>query len=275
MENSIIDKVEAEIVVEEAKVEKKKKIISGLKYALVILVLVAEAVSLGVLVYNRFIPKMQYEDAIAAYEEGNYKDALLTFEKLGDYQSSEYYYNTICNDNPTYRFDHCKKGDEITFGKYMYEDIEWVVINVEDDEITLLTKYIIDAGAFPEVEETWARGFVNSSFFGSEKALVEKAFFLTDDQASSYVKNQSYGKGKPTDYALSKEGYTKSAENGYEWWLGSTGIYSSEHDVANGKGDIGYQDASDSTILGYRPAITINLNSSESTSVEAAAETSY
>lgn len=277
MENSIIDKVEAEIVVEEAKAEKKKNIISKLKYALVILIVFAEAVTLGVLAYNRFIPKMQYEKAVAAYEEGNIKDALLAFEKLGDYQNSEYYYNTICNENPTYRFDHCKKGDKITFGKYMYEDIEWVVINVEDDEIILLTKDIIDAGTYPENDALWCKSFVEDCFFGSDNTLVENAFFLSHDQATDYVKDTSMAKPRPTKRALEKEGYSKSEDYGYGWWLSSTGFYSSDRKVANNKGDIGYNNESESSVYGYRPAITIYLGeqAASANADSSAAETSY
>ena len=275
MENSIIDKVEAEIVAEETKLEKKKNIISKLKYALVILVVIAEAITLGVLVYNRFVPKMQYEDAIAAYKEGNVKEALLSFEKLGDYKNSEYYYNTICNANPTFRFDHCRKGDEITFGKYMYEDIEWVVVNIEGDEITLLTKDIIDARDYPEVDSIWAKGFINSSFFGPEKELVEEAFFLSADDASDYIKDTSYAKANVSKRALSNPEYVRSSEYGYGWWLGTSASFSSEHRVASDSGELGYNTESDSKVLGIRPAITVKLPSSETPSVETTSEVSY
>ena len=113
MAKSIINKVEAEIEVAEAKVESKKKVMSKIKYIFVALILLAEVVTLGVQVYNRYVPNGEYKEAVALYEQGDKKGALLKFEKLGDLKNSEYYCNLIYSENPLYRFDHCVVGDEI------------------------------------------------------------------------------------------------------------------------------------------------------------------
>ena len=99
MNNSIIEKVEAEIAVSEAKEDKKKRIVEKLKYILVGIIILTELIVLCGQLYNRFIPNIQYQEALSHYNEGRIKEALIMFEKLGEYKNSEYYCNIILGNN--------------------------------------------------------------------------------------------------------------------------------------------------------------------------------
>ena len=258
MAKSIINKVEAEIEVAEAKVESKKKVMSKIKYIFVALILLAEAVTLGVQVYNRYVPNGEYKEAVALYEQGDKKGALLKFEKLGDLKNSEYYCNLIYSENPLYRFDHCVVGDEIKFGKYNFEDIAWNVIEINENKVVLLSKYIIEAGSFPD--ETWMPNFSKKAFSESENMFIEKTCLLDDEMFTNLVKGKSYGKTEPTAKVLENKEYEKDEENGYIWWIDSTTSYSSgKHQciMQSGAYNTGIQD--DDDVNGIRPAITIKL----------------
>ena len=85
--------------------------------------------------------------------------------------SFERYCNIIYSENPLYRFDHSSVGDEIKFGKYNFEDIAWNVIEANENKVVLLSKYIIDAGSFPE--ESWMTTFSEKAFTDAEKTIVE------------------------------------------------------------------------------------------------------
>lgn len=87
----------------------------------------------------------------------------------------------ICFDNPQLRFNDCKVGDELRFGRYNGEYIDWVVISASKEKILLVSKNIIDADIYPG--ESWIGDFVSSSFTGNERKIVEKAYILNDDDA--------------------------------------------------------------------------------------------
>lgn len=258
MAKSIINKVEAEIEVAEAKAESKNKLISKIKYIIVAIILIAEAITLGVQVYNRYVPNAEYKEAVALYEQGDKKGALLKFEKLGDLKNSEYYCNVIYSENPLYRFDHSSVGDEIKFGKYNFEDITWNVIETNENKVVLLSKYIIDAGSFPE--ESWMTTFSEKAFTDTEKTIVEKACLLDDDMFTNLVKGKSYAKTEPTAKLLENEKYKKDEEDGYLWWINEEYLYSGdEHQCAIQSGAYYSGGEDDYDINGIRPTITIKL----------------
>ena len=137
----------------------------------------------------------------------------------------------------------------------MYEDIEWIVVDVTDENVILLSKYIIDAGCYPNYQ--WFNTFVNTSFSGEGAAYVEKASFLDYNDAEDYLSGKSYADTKPTEYALSKSSYTKSWEYGYGWWL-SDGFSDNYKVLGSNNIDTYYsQDAKE--VFGYRPSIAIKI----------------
>ncbi len=259
MAKSIISKVEDEIVAEEARADRKKKTIGKIKYIIVLLVILVEAVVLGVQLYDRYVPNSQYREAIALMEEGKTKDALLIFEKLDDFKNSRYYCDTVYAENPVFRFDHCNLGDEVVFGKNNYEGVEWTVVNKTDSNVTLISKYIIDAGTFPD--ESWFTTFKKKGFSEKEAALVEKVFLLNVSDARNYVEGKSYAKTKPTDQVLKNTKYVESNDLGYVWWLDETDLsmFGSSYRVAGQSGRVGYDTKDDSEVAGIRPAISIKI----------------
>lgn len=256
-QKSIISKVEADIKTEENRIEKNDKTKSKIKYILVALLLLAEASVLGGQMYNRFVPNQKYKAAVALMESDK-KEALLKFEELGDYKNSEYYCNIIYDENPLYRFDHTQNGDVIKFGKYNFDNVEWVVISKDESNVTLITKEIIDAGVYPKTE--WFTTFMSKAFNSNEASLISK-IGLIDDETKSYISEKSYAKAKPSKKALENNSYKEDSENGYCWWIDEEkGFYSDdEHRYIDKTGKISYSGKDDTEILGIRPVITIKL----------------
>ncbi|MBR5479501.1 MAG: hypothetical protein IKU84_04930 [Clostridia bacterium] len=260
MGNSIIDKIDAEIAAEEAKKEKRDQTVGKAKsivaYVFVALFLLAEAITLGIQVYNRYVPATQYKEAVALYDAGSEEEALRIFEKLGDLNNSEYYCNMIYSKNPTYRFTGREVGDELTFGKYYFHDITWVVIEVTEKQIVLLSKDIIDAGPFPQTE--WFNSFKEKSFTKEEGAMIKKAYILDADDARALVQGKSFAKTQITQN-LAETGYSPNAETGYGWWIDEEAT-SNERRYAAQNGTVGYNTTHYSNTIGIRPAISIKIN---------------
>lgn len=268
MANSIIDKVEAEIEVSEAKLDKKKRIIEILKYFVIGIVILAEIIVLSNQIYDRFVPNNQYKEAVSLYNESKFEEALPIFEKLGNHRNSEYYYDLICRENPLLRFNNRMVGDEVKFGQYNSEYIDWIVVSSSKDKILLISKNIIEASTFPY--ETWFENFVKTSFTGNDKTIIENAYLFEVDDAEDYLEGKSFEKTSPTQHALSNSEYRRSADYGYGWWLNTTGS-SGKYRVAGENGIVGYNTVNSSSVCGIRPALSVRLSqyvNSEQSAVE-------
>lgn len=256
-QKSIISKVESDIKTEENRIEKNDKTKSKIKYIFVALLLLAGASVLGGQMYNRFVPNQKYKAAVALMESDK-KEALLKFEELGDYKNSEYYCSIIYDENPLYRFDHTQNGDVIKFGKYNFDNIEWVVISKDESNVTLITKEIIDAGVYPKAE--WFTTFMNKAFSSNETSLIS-SIGLIDKETKSYISEKSYAKAKPSKKALENTSYKEGSENGYCWWIDEESGYSyeDEHRYIDKSGSVSFSGEDDTETLGIRPVIKIKL----------------
>ena len=95
---------------------------------------------------NAAILETDYNNAIALMDEGNYEEAIFALETLDGYKDS------------ADKIRECgilkiQIGDYITFGSYEQdndisngkEDIEWLVLDREDNKILVISKYGLDA----------------------------------------------------------------------------------------------------------------------------------
>lgn len=163
-------------------------------------------------------------------------------------------------------------GDIVTFGSYEQdnklnngsEEIKWIVLDVKDQSILLLSKDVLDAYRFNNswAEITWddsgIREWLNDTFYYNAFSLSEqlkiqsafasadrnpyfshldpgsstldKVFLLSVDEVESYIPNTAKRGASATDYARShgafiSKSYTVNGRGTAWWWLRSPGGY--------------------------------------------------
>ena len=147
------------------------------------------------------------------------------------------------------------EGDILTFGSYGEGPISWIIIDIDGDNVMLLSEYIIENKMFNEeltdtsweecTSRAWLNGeFVDSAFTDEEKSLildtnvpntpnpefdtqsgnatVDKVFLLSADEFEELVPEE-YRASLVTDYAW-KQNVARSNPDGFgEWFLRTPG----------------------------------------------------
>lgn len=195
-------------------------------------------------------------------------------------------------------------GDSITFGMYEQdndidngkEDIEWIILDINDNQALLISRYALDAHAYHENfdEITWRdceiRAWLNSDFYNEafsdeertriiETAVetpdnptystdggmdtVDSVFLLSIDEADIYFADNESRICDPTDYALAQGVYTNELNGMHAtWWLRTPGFENGYACVVHARsgriGDDGRGVGND--IGAVRPAVWISLN---------------
>ena len=176
------------------------------------------------------------------------------------------------------------------------EDIEWLVLEVTDSKVLVISKYALDCTPYNTsyTHITWEtctlrkwlnNDFINSAFSADEKARIptvtvsadknphyhtdpgnatqDRVFLLSITEAKKYFNSDGARQCKPTDYAAAKEAYGADSNNSYcWWWLRSPG---DNQPVAAPVDDLGlvlsYGCNVDQPDIAVRPAMWIDLNS--------------
>ena len=203
-----------------------------------------------------------------------------------------------------------KIGDTFIFGameqNYDYKDddhlltlvpIEWIVVDKTADKALLLSKYVIEAGAFNSKREetTWEqsdiRKYLNGDFMDKCFSKAEKAAVLKTTLKNNSEKDREYktNAGKDTEdylfllsyseasrYFSKKErtttGTTLAEKQGAkdvfsknsQWWLRSPGKKQNQANYIMGDGDIYYNEV-DHDYVGIRPTFWLDLSADFST----------
>ncbi len=200
-----------------------------------------------------------------------------------------------------YVLEKYKKGNYIEFGSYEQdndmsngkEEIEWLVLDVVDGKVLLVSKYALDTKQYDagETDMTWEksmlRTWLNSEFYYSAFSDEEKAklcrvtvsadrnlyhdtdqgyatndqiFLLSIPEVSAYLSDKDSRWCKPTAFAKANGAYTDF--RGYCcWWLRSMGenpykaSFVDQFGGLNRDGDSVYRND-----VAIRPAIWIDLN---------------
>lgn len=263
------------------------------KKALAVLAIVVAALLLcGVFIYfNVLYPAEKYERAIALMNAGDYVAAIGLLEELDGYQDSDSRIAQMHELDPLLRFRIAKVGDIVTLGKYNHansvQEIEWYVLQKENNKVLLVSKYMLDAMPFHSKEVdlqwedsdlyTWMQNtFCANAFSGDEKKYAE-VFLPTNPQMKQYYEDFFNGRyymyyTEPTKYALSK-GLKKNvwydgSEHGYLWWLASNvngyksrGSMQYDANVASASESYRVNHVADvTTILGFRPFAWVTLD---------------
>ena len=194
--------------------------------------------------------------------------------------------NTVPENSIAERFKLAKLGDYITFGSYEQDNdssngteaIEWLVLDVTDDKILVISRYGLDCQPYNKTLEsvTWEtctlrkwlnEDFLNAAFTDQEKAMIpitrlgnvtqDKVFLLSTTEANEYFSFDNTRQCEVTDYAI---------ENGsgtyWWWWLRSPNFYSSSSaPIVYTTGDIDVHGRYvDYALTAVRPALWIDLN---------------
>ena len=259
---SFIDKVEENLAVQEQQQVQQNNSKEKVKYILVGIALCLSLIGVLAAMLGRNIPKGKYLQAIEAYEAGNYASAAKTFEKLNDYESSEYYLDTIYTQYPHYRFLNAKEGDMVIYGSYVLENtvanIEWYVLEKTNDSILLISRHILDAQPYTGIEQWLDETFRNTAFTGEQSENVTEIFLLDRAQFTRYLEGKEYAACQPTTFAKNRGYWTNYAGN-HMWWS-SESSSSGKHFVASPYGSLGRNVDEDSGMNGIRPTIRISLS---------------
>ena len=212
------------------------------------------------------IPSSKYYSAVDLMKAGKYEEAIAAFEALNGYKDS------------TDKFSEClfllqkpklfgiKKGDTVKFGFYEQdnnttdgkEEIEWIVLNVEDNKALVISKYALDCQQYNTsyTDVTWEKctlrkwlndSFLNTAFGSKYQELIssvsvsadknpkystnpgnttsDKVFLLSITEAEKYFTTDESRKCAPTAYAKAQGAtyITESGETTCWWWLRSPG----------------------------------------------------
>lgn len=272
------------------------------------------------LVFNfTIMPNMKLNNAEKLINEGEYEDAYAILDELGKKEViAESKYNRACEmiknrnykeayeilDGLNYKdseekiaeismamLKQCNVGDTVFFGDY-HGTVEWLVLDKQDGEVFLNSKYCLNAKPYNEKDEPvtwesctlrqWLNGeFINETFTEEEKALIcdtylqnsdnpkygtdggndttDKVFFLSIDEAEKYFDNTAARRTDATDYA---KGIRVSSGDGSWWWLRSPGHCAYDVAAVGRDGSVYYNGC---RVYNYeicvRPAMWINLQS--------------
>lgn len=191
--------------------------------------------------------------------EEKYAEAYDIFKKLDEYKDSGYK-AFLCTKGI---IKNSNKGDYVFFGRYEQdnnfdngeEDIEWIVLEKENDKALLISKYALDCEKFDLQKarfSSWKSSFIRKSlesfyktaFVDYEQNAIatttiitdenleytdyngystqDKVFLLSIDEINKYFKSYEEMLCKPTNYARFKGSYMN--EDGFTvWWTRSRG----------------------------------------------------
>ena len=172
-------------------------------------------------------------------------------------------------------------GGTVTFGDYPQDsspdpgkrEIEWIVLDVQGENVLLLSRYCLDAGPYntDRADTTWEectlRGWLNTGFYktafkeeeqsailkvsianGTNPQICEedviggndtddRVFLLSYDEANRYFISNNARRCEATDYAISKGAATASGTKTANWWLRSPGKKQNKAAFVNPSGE--------------------------------------
>ncbi|MCM1530360.1 MAG: DUF6273 domain-containing protein [Alistipes sp.] len=233
---------------------RRNKIIAVVSCAVVAIGIVGTIVGINIYKSN------MYEDAVSAYEAGDYSVAYEKFSSLENYKDTENYLK-----NPEI-ISGASVGDVVTFG-----NCSWYVINKTDNGCTLLCEYAIESKKYNDEWEdiTWEnctlRSWLNNDFYNQfsdeEKAMIVKTKNKNSD-------NSEYGTdgGNDTEdyiYLLSLDEAGQVNKNirsiGSWWWLRSPGYYQSRAAGVRSDGSLDTRGSHVDYEYGVRPALNLKF----------------
>lgn len=248
---------------------------------------------------ERAILESKYQKANALEENGKYTEAYNAFLALDLYKDSPERAASLYCKGRIQEISGAGIGSYVRFGFYEQdnnifnseEEIEWLVLDIKDGKILLLSKYALDCKPYNEEKSyiTWEsctlrkwlnNEFLNAAFSAEEQTFIstvtvsagenpkystnpgndtqDKVFLLSITEANEYFAYDSARRCQPTDYADMNGVYVGENSGNCVWWLRSPCASQDEAACAITDGSIYYSglsaNASDTAV---RPAIWV------------------
>ncbi len=226
--------------------------------------LVIVACLAGRSLYNKYVvPELQYRRGVQAMEARDFDEAYRALHGMSYRDSSDLVYQI-----GKQRLADAQVGDTVVFGAYPQghitseekDPVEWLVLDRNGTELTLITKYALDALPYMKYNynrdhtpvtwrtcllREWLNGdFLATTFDAGEARLlrrtrlkngddayetIDRVYLLSVQEAETYFASAEARKCVATQYALEFGAYRSSVEPTCLWWL-RTPIYS-ENDL--------------------------------------------
>ena len=268
---------------------KKAKRIKIAVASLVGVAVILLAVILTVLV---IIPAARLSSAKSAIAEGRYDEAAELLRDAGSFGESELLLSK-------YRLYGLSAGDSVKFGSYEQnaingdgkETIEWIVLESNDNTVTLISSRVLDCVMYHENKNApaywesaslraWLNGeFADTAFSPIEREMLvtvhnenpdndrcgtkggnatdDIVYLLTIDEAQRLLRDEQLI-GVPSAYALKRGVYNKGENPGTYWWLRSPGSNQNSAAKVNGDGTVDFRGSGvNYSSYGVRPVITV------------------
>ena len=205
----------------------------------------------------------KYDEAVALMERGQYEEAITAFDALDGYKDSEEKADFCHAKFEVEKMKTAVAGDYVVFGAYEQdndmsngkENIEWLVLDRQDDQILVISKYALDCQKYnvSDVDVTWKTctlrdwlndDFINSAFSAAERAIIpavtvpaektlggtvlgddtwDRVFLLSSVEARRYFPSDFSRKCVPTSYAIAQGVERPRSSSGCWWWLRLSG----------------------------------------------------
>lgn len=248
----------------------------------------------------------KYSKALECYSSEDQKAiAYELLDELGSFRDSEQYLEGLHKLLYVDDFTKAKDGSYVTFGRYKQEikfkcgedaevepePIDWIVIGTSENEILLVSRFVLDCKPFNEEnidtkwEECSLRKWMNNDFYNmafneEEKSHImtctlynlgnpayeeseggpntyDKVFCLSIDEAQAHFKSNKSRIARMTPYALKH--CSKVNTDGHShtwWWLRSPGYNNQNAAHVSRSGYVGsYGDFVSIDYYGVRPCI--------------------
>ena len=268
---------------------KKAKKITAIVISVAVVAISAILVAMKVI-----IPSVQYNKAVALVEAGRYVEAYEIFTSHTDYKDSKERAREV-KDTLSYKLEllsSAEIGDSVWLGKYEQdrstvngkEDIEWLVLEVTNEKVLVISKYALDCLPYNADEGgiTWEgsdlREWLNSDFFHvafseQENAMIsmstvscetgndtqDKIFLLSVEEAEKYV-SSGEKTCQPTRYAEARGAMGSDSSDNCPWWLRTGGKMGSYAVFVDRKGAVVTTGIAVQNItVGVRPAMWIDF----------------
>lgn len=216
------------------------------------------------IIFNTVIvPNKKYNQSIEMINSGNVVEGYETLEKLNGYKDSKEKALSLFGD---YIATAKTAGSTVTFGAYEQdndtsngkEPIEWRILNIQSDGVTLISEYALDCQPYNTTDEntTWEScslrawlnsTFINEAFTAEEQAVIgdtnvrfgeeintlsvippsgitkDKVFIISLSELRKASNNGILNKiCTPTAYAVA-QGVISDYSNHIYWWLRNQG----------------------------------------------------
>ena len=133
----------------------------------------------------------KYQEALALRKNGDYSGALVIFEALGSYKQADQYYRATLKE----LIISLQPGSVIRFGRFFGNDLEWFIVEKNNESALLFCKYAF-VDRYDEGGETisWSSCSLRKTLNG---AFYEQAFTLQQKECIMEVKtDQTWGSKK-------------------------------------------------------------------------------